>query len=124
MLVKRVISAACFVLFIVLLISGMLIALGVGIGFLLSALLPGVDLAAGIVAGAIFLLVIVNVFSRIAAVIIRQYDDDVGDAEDENEGEDEDDEEDEDFEADADSYFNPPPGTFHHRRKSKRKKLR
>lgn len=79
---RKFISAAFFFLFMFSAVSAVLILLGVGIGFLLSALLPGVDLAAGIVAGAVFSLGITDVLRRIVAALLDQ-DDESGEEEEE-----------------------------------------
>lgn len=60
-----------FMLICLCIIGAIVISLGVGIGYALSALLPGVNPSLGIVAGAIFSIGIIDLFLRLMAAIRR-----------------------------------------------------
>ncbi len=63
---KGVLGAIVGLLVLFSVTAAVLIVLGVAIAFLLAAVLPGVDLAVGIVAGAIFAWGALNLLQRLA----------------------------------------------------------
>jgi hypothetical protein len=138
--VKGVLGAIVGLLILFSVTAAVLIVLGVAIAFLLSAVLPGVDLAAGIVAGAIFAWGAIDLLQRLASTFLMpsglrsdeddddEFDDEMDDDEDDElDDEMDDDEDDDELDDEADDselQRRIPPYEFHQRRKSKRKKSR
>jgi len=71
----KIISSILIILTPVIIIGVILIGLGIGIGYLLSALLPGVDIGTGLVAGAIFSVGIAWLFLQLILVFLLPEED-------------------------------------------------
>jgi membrane protein implicated in regulation of membrane protease activity len=64
-----------YILLVLAILGTILIGLGVGIGYLLWAILPGIDLGMAIVAGAVFAVGLLDLFRRLVVSMKKQQED-------------------------------------------------